>query len=141
MASSLHCFLRTISRHLTNSLPVIGSMLLGLSPGLVATPATAACCGQPVAAPVATQTYRLDYQTVYDEQQVTAYRTVYETVYDTQTYTVQKPVWETETRERRYTVQRPVWETQNREERYTVMKPVYETQVQDRSYNVVRDVV
>ncbi len=52
----------------------------------------------PVAAPTTTQTYRLDYRTVYDEQQVTAYRVEYETVYDEKTITVQKPVWETETR-------------------------------------------
>ena len=141
MVSSPMCFLQTLFRSLRASLPAAGCVLIGLAPLVAGTPAFAACCGQPAAAPVVTQTYRLDYQTVYDDQQVTAYRTVYETVYDTQTYTVQKPVWETEARERRYTVQRPVWETQNREERYTVMKPVYETQVQDRSYNVVRDVV
>jgi len=58
---------------------------------LVAT-AEAQCCGEAVAAPVTTQTYRLDFQTVYDEEQVTAYRVTYETVYDTKTYTVQKPV-------------------------------------------------
>lgn len=133
--------LRTAVRSLSAALPRCGVGALGLAPLLAGGSAAAQCCGQPVAPPVATQTYRLDYQTVYDEEQVTAYRTVYETVYDTQNYTVQKPVWETETRERRYTVQRPVWETQTREERYTVMKPVYETQVQDQSYNVVRDVV
>ncbi len=38
---------------------------------LVAT-AEAQCCGEAVAAPVATQTYRIDVQTVYDEEQVTA---------------------------------------------------------------------
>ena len=103
--------------------------------------ARAQCCGEAASAPVATQTYRLDFQTVYDEQQVTAYRVSYETVYDTKTYTVSRPVWETQTSERRYTVQRPVWETQTREERYTVMKPVYETQIVDRSYDVTRDVV
>jgi hypothetical protein len=103
--------------------------------------ATAQCCGEAAAAPVATQAYRLDFQTVYDEQQMTAYRVSYETVYDTRTYTVTKPVWETQTSERRYTVQRPVWETSSREERFTVMKPVYETQVRDMSYDVTRDVV
>ena len=102
------------------------------------------CCDTPMVAapaPVVTQTYRLDYQTVYDERQVTANRVTYETVYDTRTYTVQRPVWETQTQERRSTVQRPVWETQNREERVTVMKPVYETVVEDRSYDVTRDIV
>lgn len=104
------------------------------------------CCDSaaPVMAaptPVATQTYRLDYQTVFDEQQVTAFRVESETVYDNRTYTVQKPVWETQTQERRYTVQKPVWETQTKEERFTVMKPVYETVVEDRSYDTTRDVV
>jgi hypothetical protein len=97
-------------------------------------------CG-PAPAPVATQTYRLEYRTVFDERQVTAERVSYETVYDTKTYTVQKPVWETQTQERRYAVQKPVWETQTREERYTVMKPVYETVIEDRSYDVTRNVV
>ena len=56
--------------------------------------ADAACCGgAPVAsAPVTSQTYRLDFQTVYDERQVEAVRVSYETVYDTKTYTVTKPV-------------------------------------------------
>ena len=117
---------------------VCGAMMFPL---VAPAAARAQCCGEAVPAPVATQTYRLDFQTVYDEQQVTAYRVSYETVYDTKTYTVQKPVWETQTSERRYTVQRPVWETQTREERFTVMKPVYETQVVDRSYDVTRDVV
>jgi hypothetical protein len=109
---------------------------------LVPAPVLAQCCGQAAApAPVATQTYRLDFQTVYDEQQVTASVVTYETVYDTRNYTVSKPVWETQTTERRYTVQRPVWETSTREERFTVMKPVYETVIQDNSYNQVRDVV
>ena len=85
---------------------VCGAMIFPLvTPGS----ALAQCCGEMAPAPVATQTYRLDFQTVYDEQQVTAYRVSYETVYDTKTYTVQKPVWETQTSERRYTVQRPVW--------------------------------
>ena len=123
---------------------------------LVAT-AEAQCCGEvAVAAPVATQTYRLDVQTVYDEEQVTAYRVTYETGYDARTYTVQKPVWETQTREERYTVMKPVYETQvvdrnydvvrdvvetsTREERYTVMKPVYETAVQQQVSTVRRPV-
>lgn len=100
--------LRTVVRPLSAALPSCGVVVLGLAPLLAGGSATAQCCVQPVAPPVATQTYRLDYQTVYDEEQVTAYRTVYETVYDTQTYTVQKPVWETETRERRYTDRKSV---------------------------------
>ncbi len=115
------------------------------SPAIQTASAECGCGGGAVVAPAApampTQTYRLDYQTVYDERVVTAERVSYETVYDTKTYTVQKPVWETQTQERRYTVQKPVWETQTREERTTVMKPVYETVIEDRSYDVTRDVV
>ena len=118
-----------------------GLVLAPQTPTLRVATAQCGCGAAAVAAPVATQTYRLDYRTTYDEQQVTAYRTSYETVYDAKTYTVQKPVWETQTQERRYTVQKPVWETQTREERYTVMKPVYETVIEDRSYDVSRDVV
>ncbi|MFM8282600.1 MAG: hypothetical protein ACKOCW_03495, partial [Planctomycetaceae bacterium] len=99
------------------------------------TVARAQCCGEVAAAPVVSQTYRLQFQTVYDERQVNATQVAYETVYDTRTYTVSRPVWETQTSERRYTVQRPVWETSTREERFTVMKPVWETVVQDQSYD------
>ena len=120
---------------------VVGALGASLAPRL----ADAQCCGDSVASvvatPMPTQTYRLDFQTVYDEQRMTAYRVSYETVYDARVYTVTKPVWETQTTERRYTVQRPVWETASREERFTVMKPVYETQVRDMSYDVTRDVV
>ena len=49
-------------------------------------------CGCAPSAAVPTQTFRLDYQTVYDERQVTEQRVSYETVYDTKTYAVQKPV-------------------------------------------------
>jgi len=108
---ALGCFpTRSISSRRIRAV-VCGAMMLSLT---TPTFARAQCCGEAAAAPVATQTYRLDFQTVYEEQQVTAYRVSYETVYDTQTYTVQKPVWETLTQERRYTVQRPVWETQTR---------------------------
>ena len=134
---------------------LLSDMLLRPLPRSLAIAALTAALGQPplafaqcgcapavpAAMPATTQTYRLEYRTVYDEQQVTAYRIETETVYDEKTVTVQKPVWETETRERRYTVQKPVWETQTREERYTVQKPVWETVVEDRSYDVVRDVV
>ena len=125
----------------------LGAMLVALSQlmplPLLQPVADAGCCGETVtaAAPAPTQTYRLDFQTVYDERQMEAVRVTYETVYDTKTYTVSKPVWETQTTQRRSTVQRPVWETQTREERSTVMKPVWETVVEDRSYDQVRDVV
>jgi len=88
----------------------------------------------------ACQTYRVQYQTVFEDRQVTAYRIGYETVYDERQITTYRPTWETELRERRYTVATPVVETSEREERYTVLKPVYETQVRDASYDVVRTV-
>ena len=94
-----------------------------------------------VTAQEACQTYRLVYQTVYDEREVTAYRIDTETVYDQQTVTRYRPVYETEMRERRYTVARPVTETAEREERYKVLRPVWETQMRDASYDRVRDVV
>ncbi len=83
------------------------------------------CCS--AAAPLTCgdgQTYRLVYQTVYDQRQVTAYRVEYENVYDEQQVTSYRPVWETQVRESRYTVARPVFETSTREERYTVQRPV-----------------
>ena len=114
--------LRRIQACVSAILVVAPQSLAIQAPLLRTARAECGCGAAPVATP--TQTYRLDYQTVYDERQVTATKVSYETVYDTKTYTVQKPVWETQTQERRYTVQRPVWETQTREERSTVMKPV-----------------
>ena len=90
--------------------------------------------------PVAVQAYRIEYQTVFEEHQITSYKVEYETVYDERQVVVQKPVMETHMQERRYTVQRPVAETSEREERFTVMKPVTETHIEDRSYDRVRDV-
>jgi hypothetical protein len=86
------------------------------------------------------QAYRLVYQTVYDQQEITAYRIENELVYDEQQQTTYRPVYETELREQRYTVTRPVTETSEREERYKVTRPVWETQVRDSSYDVVRSV-
>jgi len=99
-------------------------------------------CGAPpsVVSAVPVTTYRLDYQTVYEDRVVTAYKIENETVYDEREVTVLKPVWETQLREKRYTVQKPVYETSEREERYTVQKPVWETQIRDESYDVVRQV-
>ncbi|MGE0608655.1 MAG: hypothetical protein AB7O62_16290 [Pirellulales bacterium] len=87
-----------------------------------------------------TSTYRLVYETVYDEREVTAYRMEYETVYDEQQVTAMRPVYETEMRQRRYKVAKPVCETTEREEHYSVLKPVYETQMRDASYDRVRTV-
>ena len=68
-------------------------------------------CATAAVAQEACQTYRLVYQTVYDQQQVTAYRIETETVYDEQQQTAYRPVYETEMRESRYMVARPVAET------------------------------
>lgn len=92
----------------------------------------------PAAMPVTT--YRLDYQTVYEDRAVTAYRLENETVYEEREVTSYKPVWETQVREKRYMVAKPVYETSEREERYTVQKPVWETQLRDESYDVVRQI-
>lgn len=86
------------------------------------------------------QEYRLEYGTVYDEQQVTAYRVEYEDVCEERKVLSYRPVWETELREQRRIVNRPVYETSEREERYFVEKPVWEEHVEDRSYDLVRNV-
>jgi hypothetical protein len=86
------------------------------------------------------QTYRIVYQTVYEQRQFTAYRVEYENVCEQRPVTVYKPVWETAVRENRYTVARPVMETSEREEVYTVQRPVYETAERDESYTVMKPV-
>jgi hypothetical protein len=90
--------------------------------------------------PAPVQAYRIAYQTVFEEHQVTSFRVEHETVCDERQITVQRPVLETQMHERRYTVQRPLMETSEREERYTVMRPVTETRIEDRSYDRVRNV-
>ncbi len=86
------------------------------------------------------QEYRLEYHTVYDEQQVTAQRVEYEDVLEERKVTSYRPVWETEVRQQRRTVLKPVYETSEREERYFVEKPVWEERIEDRSYERVRNV-
>ncbi len=86
------------------------------------------------------QTYRIVYQTVCEQRQVTAYRIEYETVCEQRQVTTYKPVWETTFRENRYTVARPVFETSMREETYTVQRPVYETAEREERYTVMRPV-
>ena len=86
------------------------------------------------------QTYRIVYQTVYEQRQYTAYRIEYETVCDERQVTTYKPVWETAVRENRYTVARPVMETSEREETYTVQRPVYETAEREERYTVMKSV-
>jgi hypothetical protein len=108
--------------------------LLGLSFCLVA----AAAWTQDSCSPV--QTYRLEYQTVCEQRQVTAYRIEYENVCEERQVTTYKPVWETAVRENRYTVARQVAETAEREEYYTVQKPVYETAEREETYTVMKPV-
>lgn len=101
----------------------------------VAAPVSAQeCC------PTLSQTYRIVYQTVCEQRQVTAYRIEYETVCEERQVTSYKPVWETAVRENKYTVARPVTETSEREEFYTVQKPVYETAEREETYTVMKPV-
>ena len=56
----------------------------------LASPASAqVCCPSPC------QTYRLEYQTVCEQHQITAYRIEYETVCEERQVTSYRPVWET----------------------------------------------
>ena len=138
---------------LAKVLPALGGRRGGLKMNVLSRVALAlsvvALCGGPAAAQLWCpssacitsadgQAYRLVYQTVYDQQEVTAYRIEYETVCEEQQVTTYRPVWETEIRECRYTVARPVMETSTREERYMVCRPLWETQMRDCSYNRVR---
>ena len=71
--------LRRLQTFASAVLVVIPQSLALQSPALPS--ARAECgCGAPAAVAAPTQTYRLDYQTVYDERQVTANRVTYETV-------------------------------------------------------------
>ena len=82
-----------------------------------------------IAAPVSAQeacthqTYRIEYRTAYQPQQVTAYRMQYETAYTTQKVITHKQVWETQHQVRKYVVRKPVWTTQEREERTVHYEP------------------
>lgn len=105
---------------------------------LASSGAAQSCCDS--GAVTCGQTYRLVYQTVCEQRQVTAYRIEYENVCEERQVTAYKPVWETAVRENRYTVARPVYETAEREETYTVMKPVYETAEREECYTVMRPV-
>jgi len=89
---------------------------------------------------VSAQTYRIVYQTVCEQRQVTAYRIEYENVCEERQVTAYKPVWETAVRENKYTVAHPVTETAEREEFYTVQKPVYETAEREETYTVMKPV-
>jgi len=110
--------------------------ILGVSLLMAAAAPTLAqeCC------PASSQTYRIEYQTLCEQRQVTAYRIEYETLCEERQVTSYKPVWETAVRENRYTVARPVTETSVREEFYTVQRPVYETAEREETYTVMKPV-
>ncbi len=68
------CTVRTLFSRVFPLFVKTGISLGGLAVILSAAPCAGQCCGQPVIAPVVSQSYRLDYQTVYEEQKMTAYR-------------------------------------------------------------------
>lgn len=70
------------------------------------------------------QVYRLEYQTVYEQQEMTAFRVEYDTVFDEQQVTSYRPVYETQMQERRTIVRTPLVETAMRDEAFTQLEPV-----------------
>lgn len=90
-------------------------------------------CAQAQTCPVQ-QVYRLEYETICEQRQVTSYRTVYETAYEQQQVTSYRPAWVTETQERRYIVRKQLPETSYRDEQYATVEPVttYHTQYVDQ---------
>ena len=105
---------------------------------------------------VPTNTYKIENETVYrDEQQTklrqvwddeirerrhTVYRQVPETTIKQEIYKVLKPTWTTEYRDTSYDVVRTLPETSVRQERYTVSRPVWETAERDVWQTVRRPV-
>ena len=91
------------------ALPATGDDCVGCNSARAATgvalPATSGDCGG------CGVTYRVECQTVWDEQEVQAYRIECETQYEQRQVTRYAPQWFTEQRERRYTALRPVRET------------------------------
>ena len=71
-----------------------------------------------------TNTYKIENETVFRDEQQTRLR----------------QVWDEELRERRYTVFRQVPETTIKQEIYRVLKPMWTTEYRDTSYDVVRTV-
>lgn len=78
------------------------------------------------------QTYRLETQTVYEQQPVTVYRLRWEDV--EREVTTHRPVWENETRIRR--VAKSVPETSTRVQKVTVRRPVMDTETRVRQHVV-----
>lgn len=101
---------------------------------------TAANLGDNASGQMVSPAYRIQCQTVYEEQPVTTWRLQYETVLQEQQVTTQKPVWETEQRVRRVTVAKPVTETSTRIERHTVRRAVWDTETRTQQRTVRRPV-
>src|SRR6187431_367700 len=100
---------------------LVGGALVGYAPTEPSSVWAQSCCAPAVVqAPIPVTSYRLDYQTVYEERQQTGYRIEHETQYEEREVTSFRPVWETEIRERKYMVARPVYETSEREDRRIV---------------------
>ena len=74
--------------------------------------------------PVGSNTYRVENETVYQQEEQTKLR----------------QVWDDEVRERHYTVLKQVPETTIKQEIYKVLKPVWTTEYRDTSYDVIRTV-
>ena len=101
-------------------------------------------------------TYKIENETVYREEQqsrlrqvwddeirerrYTVYRQIPETIIKQEIYKVLKPTWTTEYRDTSYDVVRTVPETSMRQERYTVSRPVWETAERDVWQTVRRPV-
>jgi hypothetical protein len=78
--------------------------------------------------------YRLETQTIIEQQPVTTYKRVLEQRLQEDEVVRLKPVQETTVQRRQFTVQRPVVETSTVNETIVVRKPIYETFIEDRSY-------
>jgi len=71
-----------------------------------------------------TDTYRIEKETQYREEQQTSYR----------------QVWDEEVRERKYTVYKEIPETTIKQEIYKVLRPTWTTEYRDTSYDVIKTV-
>ncbi|MDR1493826.1 MAG: hypothetical protein LBT05_14065 [Planctomycetaceae bacterium] len=69
-----------------------------------------------------TDTYRIEKETQYREEEQTSYR----------------QVWDEEVRERRYTVYKNIPETTMKQEKYKVLRPTWTTEYRDASYDVIK---
>jgi hypothetical protein len=124
MRSSLRCLLL---------ISLVAMLAAPAAAQVYSSPSTCQSCGT-------VQAYRLSYQTVYDQQQVTAYKTIYETAYEDRQVTTYKPVWETQYRDASYNRVSYMPETAEREEQYTVARQIVETQERTEVSTVLKPV-